>query len=233
MAPQQVDKPSLDTQVLQMYLQNLVIGRIRIGYHNMYKEYRDTTLNGIFEAMYNEMVSRHRVRYPCIWIIKTTTIPTKLCKRDSTKQFHNSKIKFPLVFKKARPSSRKLKTTYKAKKPNFLCNSEHITNHISSTLRKRLEHNGEEMDEMIMDEPLMKGKEKVNNSPGKVSHPTKPLIVEGETGDNLLSDPPHVIDSQPQSPKLYRLVETIKNHWENQVEVEAQEEEQPFKQAKD
>ncbi|KAG8477541.1 hypothetical protein CXB51_030527 [Gossypium anomalum] len=55
----------------------------RIGYHNMYKEYRDTTLNGI---------------------IKTATILAKLCKRDSTKQFHNSKIKFPFVFKKVRPA---------------------------------------------------------------------------------------------------------------------------------
>ncbi|THG23200.1 hypothetical protein TEA_001723 [Camellia sinensis var. sinensis] len=72
----------------------------RTGYHNMYKEYRDTTLNGAVEQMYTEMASRHRVRYHCIQIIKTATIPAKLCKRESTKQFHNSKIKFPLVFKK-------------------------------------------------------------------------------------------------------------------------------------
>ncbi|KAJ6396697.1 hypothetical protein OIU77_021678 [Salix suchowensis] len=72
----------------------------RTGYHNMYKEYRDTTLNGAVEQMYTEMASRHRVRFPCIQIIKTATIPAKLCKRESTKQFHNSKIKFPLVFKK-------------------------------------------------------------------------------------------------------------------------------------
>ncbi|THG14607.1 hypothetical protein TEA_014224 [Camellia sinensis var. sinensis] len=91
----------------------------RTGYHNMYKEYRDTTLNGAVEQMYTEMASRHRVRYHCIQIIKTATIPAKLCKRESTKQFHNSKIKFPLVFKKVRPPSRKLKTTYKASRPNL------------------------------------------------------------------------------------------------------------------
>lgn len=91
----------------------------RTGYHNMYKEYRDTTLNGAVEQMYTEMASRHRVRFPCIQIIKTATIPAKLCKRDSTKQFHNSKIKFPLVFKKVRPPTRKLKTTYKASRPNL------------------------------------------------------------------------------------------------------------------
>eukprot|EP00256_Glycine_max_P065276 XP_025979871.1 60S ribosomal protein L18a isoform X1 [Glycine max] len=91
----------------------------RTGYHNMYKEYRDTTLNGAVEHMYTEMASRHRVRHPCIQIIKTATIPAKLCKRESTKQFHNSKIKFPLVFKKVRPPTRKLKTTYKASRPNL------------------------------------------------------------------------------------------------------------------
>ncbi|XP_050943681.1 aspartyl protease family protein 2 [Cucumis melo] len=91
----------------------------RTGYHNMYKEYRDTTLNGAVEQMYTEMASRHRVRCPCIQIIKTATVPAKLCKRESTKQFHNSKIKFPLVYKKVRPPTRKLKTTYKASKPNL------------------------------------------------------------------------------------------------------------------
>ncbi|TKY46776.1 60S ribosomal protein L18a [Spatholobus suberectus] len=30
----------------------------RTGYHNMYKEYQDTTLNGVVEQMYNEMVFR-------------------------------------------------------------------------------------------------------------------------------------------------------------------------------
>ncbi|EXC21084.1 60S ribosomal protein L18a-2 [Morus notabilis] len=63
-------------------------------YHNMYKEFYDTTLNGAMEQMYNEMASRHIVRFSCIQIIKTATAPAKLCKRESTKQFHNSKISF-------------------------------------------------------------------------------------------------------------------------------------------
>jgi large subunit ribosomal protein L18Ae len=46
----------------------------RTGYHNSYKEYRDTTLNGAVEQMYQEMGSRHRVRAPCLQIIKTATI---------------------------------------------------------------------------------------------------------------------------------------------------------------
>ncbi|CAH8355619.1 unnamed protein product [Eruca vesicaria subsp. sativa] len=75
----------------------------------MYKEFRDTTLNGAVEQMYTEVASRHR----------TATVPAKLCKRESTIHFHNSKIKFPLVFRKVRPPRRKLKTTYKASSPNL------------------------------------------------------------------------------------------------------------------
>ncbi|KAK5812533.1 hypothetical protein PVK06_027968 [Gossypium arboreum] len=56
----------------------------RTGYHNMYKEYRDTTLNGAVEQKYTKMASRHRVRFPCIQIIKTATMPAKLCKRSSS-----------------------------------------------------------------------------------------------------------------------------------------------------
>ncbi|KAF3601026.1 hypothetical protein F2Q69_00038357 [Brassica cretica] len=65
--------------------------------------------------------TRSSVRFPCIQIIKTATVPASLCNRESTKQFHISKIKFPLVFRKVRPPNRKLKTTYKASKPTFSC----------------------------------------------------------------------------------------------------------------
>ncbi|GFQ06965.1 60S ribosomal protein l18a-1 [Phtheirospermum japonicum] len=85
----------------------------------MYKEYRDTNLNGGVEKIYTEMASRHRVRSHCIQIVKTSTIADMLCKRESTRQFHNSKIKFPLVFRKLRPPTRKLKTTYKASRHNL------------------------------------------------------------------------------------------------------------------
>ncbi|KIZ01204.1 60S ribosomal protein L18a-2 [Monoraphidium neglectum] len=90
----------------------------RTGYHNMYKEYRDTTLNGAIGQMYGEMASRHRVRYPCIQVIKTATVPASACKRANTLQFHDSKIKFPLTHNALRPSSKVFKTLYKAKRPN-------------------------------------------------------------------------------------------------------------------
>ena len=89
----------------------------RTGYHNMYKEYRDLTLNGAVDQLYQEMGSRHRVRFPCIQIIKTATVPASACKRANTQQFLNSKIKFPLTHKLVRPPSRVLKTTFKASRP--------------------------------------------------------------------------------------------------------------------
>ncbi|KAL4590843.1 hypothetical protein LXL04_003786 [Taraxacum kok-saghyz] len=78
---------SIDRMYLLFICYQITVMPSTTGYHNMYKEYRDTTLNGSIE---------------------------KMCKRESTKQFHNCKIKFPLVFKKVRPQTRKLKTTYKA-----------------------------------------------------------------------------------------------------------------------
>ncbi|KAE8766483.1 glucosidase 2 subunit beta [Hordeum vulgare] len=88
-------------------------------------------------VMYTEMASRHRVRHPCIQIIKTATVIFSTCKRDNTKQFHKSDIRFPLVYQKVRPQfhksdirfpfvyqkvrppTRKLKTTFKASRPNL------------------------------------------------------------------------------------------------------------------
>ena len=48
------------------------------------------------------MASRHRVRAPCMQIIKTATVPAAACKRVNIKQFHDSKIKFPLMRRMAR-----------------------------------------------------------------------------------------------------------------------------------
>lgn len=71
----------------------------RTGYHNMFKEYRDLTLNGAIEQMYTEMASRHRVRSHQIHIIKTVTIKAADCKRANITQFHDSQIKFPVLRK--------------------------------------------------------------------------------------------------------------------------------------
>lgn len=90
----------------------------RSGVTNAYKEYRDTTLNGAVEQLYTEMGSRHRVRQSAMQIIKTATVVASACKRVNTQQFHDSKIKFPLTRRMARPSARVFKTTFKAVRPS-------------------------------------------------------------------------------------------------------------------
>ena len=93
----------------------------RTGVHNAYKEYRDTTLNGAVEQMYQEMGSRHRARHSAISIIKTATVKASECKRANIQQFHDSKISFPLTRKVVRPTSRVHKTVYKASRPSAAC----------------------------------------------------------------------------------------------------------------
>ena len=70
----------------------------------MFKEYRDLTLNGAIEQLYEEMASRHRTRSHQIHIIKTTVVKAADCKRDNILQFIDPKIKFPVVRKYASPS---------------------------------------------------------------------------------------------------------------------------------
>ena len=47
----------------------------RTGFHNAYKEYREVSMNKAVDALYEEMASRHRVRAPCLQIIKTGKNP--------------------------------------------------------------------------------------------------------------------------------------------------------------
>ena len=49
----------------------------RTGYHNSYKEYRETTMNAAVDALYEEMASRHRVRASCLQIIKIAEVEAK------------------------------------------------------------------------------------------------------------------------------------------------------------
>lgn len=91
----------------------------RSGTHNMYKEYRDTTLVGAVEQMYAEMASRHRARKSSIQIVKTAVVKTKDIRRPHTWQFINDKIKFPLPDDcLPRPSEKQFKNVFKAARPN-------------------------------------------------------------------------------------------------------------------
>merc|ERR1711920_468749 len=91
----------------------------RTGYHNAYKECRDTTMNGAVEQMFLSMASRHRVNSHSIQIIRTAVIPPGRCRREATKQFHDKNIKFPLTRRILRPSCKKYKTLFKGSRPNL------------------------------------------------------------------------------------------------------------------
>merc|ERR1712007_224955 len=89
----------------------------RSGTHNMYKEYRDVSLNACVEKMYADMSSKHRVRKSSIQIVKTAVISAKACKRPNILQFHSSKIAFRMFHRVNRPSHKRFKTLYKAQRP--------------------------------------------------------------------------------------------------------------------
>merc|ERR1712048_777109 len=67
----------------------------RSGTHNMYKEFRDVSLNGAINQLYTDMAGRHRARKRSVYVIKAEQVRPKECKRTSTKAFHKDDLKFP------------------------------------------------------------------------------------------------------------------------------------------
>jgi large subunit ribosomal protein L18Ae len=98
----------------------------RSGTHNMYKEFRDTTLCGAITKLYADLSGRHRVRSSSIQIISTCVLThknstgdndTTYAQRTNTRQFMNSNIKIPAAHRVNKPSSRAYKSTFKAVRP--------------------------------------------------------------------------------------------------------------------
>merc|ERR1711972_880481 len=89
----------------------------RTNTHNMYKEYRDVSINGAVGTMYSEMAGRHRAQPGSIQIINTATIPASQCKRDHVLEMHKHKLKFPVVTK-IPLVSKKTRTLYSACRPS-------------------------------------------------------------------------------------------------------------------
>lgn len=59
----------------------------RSGIHNMYKEFRDTTLTSAVQQLYSEMASRHRARDRMIQIIRTTIVPPEKVRSSNLNQY--------------------------------------------------------------------------------------------------------------------------------------------------
>nr|AGE89254.1 60S ribosomal protein L18a [Cryptocaryon irritans] len=92
----------------------------RTGQHNMYKEFRDVSLNGAISQLYMEMSGNHRARHETIQILRTAILKkTDHMRRSKTFKYRNSSIKFPIVKSLPRASEKKFKTIFKANRPNL------------------------------------------------------------------------------------------------------------------
>jgi large subunit ribosomal protein L18Ae len=90
----------------------------RKGMHNMYKEYRDVTLNGAISQLYMEMSSRHRALHDTIHILRASAIgKTEDIRRPRSIAFRKATLRFPILKNLPRASAKKYRTTFKAHRP--------------------------------------------------------------------------------------------------------------------
>jgi large subunit ribosomal protein L18Ae len=79
----------------------------KYGYHNLYKEFRSTSLNGAVDQLYSEMVGRHKAQRESLVIVRTTILKgnvEKEAKRNYIRQVVKDGVKFPLLEKRIRPA---------------------------------------------------------------------------------------------------------------------------------
>jgi len=69
----------------------------RTDTHNMYKEYRDTTITGAVGQMVQEMAGRHRAQQSAIQILRTARLDKSALRRSHVLQMQSKKLKFPMV----------------------------------------------------------------------------------------------------------------------------------------
>mmetsp|Transcript_24835 Transcript_24835/g.36443 ORF Transcript_24835/g.36443 Transcript_24835/m.36443 type:complete len:173 (+) Transcript_24835:39-557(+) len=86
----------------------------RSGIHNMYKEFRDTTLTSAVQQLYAEMASRHRARNRSIQIIRTAVVPADKVRSSNLNQYQAADLKFPLTHVRPRTP----RNSFAARRPN-------------------------------------------------------------------------------------------------------------------
>merc|ERR1711988_778516 len=92
----------------------------RTGTHNSYKEYRELSLTAAISAMYQDMAGRSRAKACAIQILKTAELKAAETIRPNIKQYHTTKIKFPLPHRISK-SPKEFKSTFKASRPTTFC----------------------------------------------------------------------------------------------------------------
>lgn len=90
----------------------------RTGNHNMYKEFRDVSLNGAVSQLHMEMAGNHRASRDTVSIIRTAVLNKKDdIRRPKSHLFRENGIKFPIVRSTSRASQRRYRSVFKATKP--------------------------------------------------------------------------------------------------------------------
>jgi large subunit ribosomal protein L18Ae len=84
---------------------------------NMYKEYRDVTMTGAVEQMYQEMSGRHRARWSSIQVLKVATVDDEAVRRPITLQMLDKDLSFPLPHTRPRPALPSQRSTFRATAP--------------------------------------------------------------------------------------------------------------------
>ena len=85
----------------------------KFGYHNMYKEFRSTTLNGAVAQLTSDMVGRHKAQRESLVVVRTTELKGDMehvAKRKQIRQICKHDLKFPILHKRIRvaPAYRKV-----------------------------------------------------------------------------------------------------------------------------
>jgi large subunit ribosomal protein L18Ae len=91
----------------------------RTATHNMYKEFRDTTLSAAVGQLYTEMAGRHRAQEDSIYIIKTCVVTNaEDLVRAATIAINKTPMRFPKVVSLPRAATNAHKITFFAKRPS-------------------------------------------------------------------------------------------------------------------
>lgn len=90
----------------------------RTGIHNMYKEYRDVSLNGAVSQLHMEMSGNHRASQDTISIIRTAVLGSKDdIRRPRSHLYRENGLKFPIIRTVTRASHRRYRSIFKATRP--------------------------------------------------------------------------------------------------------------------
>jgi len=97
------------------YAVSLVYYSQKCGYTAMVKEFRDVSKAGAVSRAHHEMAAKHRARFANIEVLGVKSVPDYETKSAFVKQFHDPKLAFPLLQKRAKSVQRKDRVIFRAK----------------------------------------------------------------------------------------------------------------------